>query len=316
MTMTMENIPNPAQDIPVFKDWYDRVNHYDKEFIKLYQDKALHISHSSMTKFRESPYNFLINKTTPRDSTASMGVGKMVHMLLFEPKVFSENYFVLDDTEIVERLLKEGYQDAKGKMVTVTKPKSTAVYRAWKAEYMKHNEGKEMIEMKDLISAKAALKRMFANRGFADFIRGLKNPKPEHTLMGEVQGYPVKMILDNDSDNVIFDLKYVANNSLRGTTNDYWGEKYWTFVQQGLYASYYNFKKKTVIGYLNHMGDIRLREVPVESLRYGAALFNEWVGRFDYCVNELKTFKRDSDFWDPQGTNILHVPHWLENEDA
>lgn len=300
---------------PHFKDWYEKLKYYDPIIVAEYQKKAAHLSHSSLKKFLDSPMAFLMYKVMPKKSTPSMDGGKLMHMLLLEPEKFKDNYFVLDDRAIVNNLLANGYTDSKGKHKEIKSPKLSAPYKEWKANYLSLHEGKTMVELDDLIAAKAALKRMYANGEFVNFLRKLKKRKPEHEIMGEVLGYPVKMVLDNDTDDFIFDLKYVANNSLRSTTSDFFSEKYFTYVQQGLYASAYNFKKRVVVGYLNHMGDMRLREVPEDVLRFGFATFEGWVKDFDRAINEKKTLLLDSDFHSNEYSNTLHLPQWLEVQD-
>lgn len=289
---------------PSFDTWYDKVVYYDQKYVDFYMEKLGHLSFSSLKRFKESPFTFLKHKVFPSESTKAMDFGSMVHMILFEPELFKTSYYVLDDRKILNGL------ESK-----FAKPKSSGDYQKWKKEQLEKAGSKTIVGISDIVTAKAAVKRMVANKEFLELFKRLRSGKKEHSVISNVNGYPVKKILDIDGDDLLFDLKVVNDNSLRSTTNAYWGEQQLTWVQQGLYAQHYDFKKPVVIGYLNHDGDIRLRPVPTDELKRGFAEFSQWLYSFDTCLRTTRTFLHDSNYWIDANQNLLSAPYWIADKD-
>ncbi len=292
-----------------FSEIYKTCKDSEYDILDAYKAKKSHLSHSSLSKFRSSPFEFLMYKSIDRPKTKALSDGSMMHMLLLEPEKFSKGYYVVDDDVICKTIAGEHWE-SKGK-----RPRSTAKYKEWIAAYENKYQGMERVDIVQLKNLQASIDRALdSNLTFKDLIRKLRQDgKAENAMIKDIKGYPVKAILDIDHPDFIADLKFVSNNSLQSTYRDYWGEKYWTWVQQGLYASLYDFKKKHFLLYMNHQGDVAVRSVPVAALQRGHQEFLYWLEKFDYCINDLGRLNLDSSFWQNQNSHDLILPQWISD---
>jgi hypothetical protein len=288
-----------------FDEVYQQCVDNDHDIVDFYRDKKGHLSHTSLSKFRTSPFEFLRYKTIERPATKALSDGKMMHMLLFEPEKFNENYYAVDDRKKCEEISGPNWK-AEGK-----KPRSTKAYKEWIAGWAAKFPGKERVSIDQLVTLQTALKRAMTNKDFNRIVAKMSEGHTESTIIQEVDGYAVKAILDVQGANLRADLKFVSDNSDRAVERAYWGDAYWTWVQQGLYAYLDGQRSVTHMIYLNHDGDVNIKEVPQTELRRGFDEFRWWIKMFDHCINKRGTLNIDSSFW-RSGANVLHLPSWID----
>lgn len=292
-----------------FNETYKLCLANDQNVVDFYQRKEGYLSHSSLKAFRTSPFEFLRYKTMPRLATTAMSDGQMMHLLLFEPQKFKDEYYVIDDRKKCVEISGPAWKE-EGK-----KPRSTKAYRDWVAEYQSKFSNKSRADLEQVMNLKTAIDRAMTNPEFNAIIAEMGSPESrEQVVLDRIEGYDIKAILDITTNRTTADLKFVADNSDRATYRDYWGDKYWTWVQQGLYAYFNGFKKAHKIIYLNKFGDVNIREVPIDGLERGFNEFRYWINEFDKVINKRGTLNIDSSYW-KKGDNALFIPSWLDGEE-
>jgi hypothetical protein len=284
-------------------DWLTTLKSVDQDYIKAYTDREMHLSFSSLKRFMVSPINFLHYKYFSAPSTKAMDYGTLVHLLLLERDTFKDRYFVIDDTSIIEKLKTKGY----------TNVKATKDYKEFIAEQTAKNSTKTLVDIELFQQAVLAVKRMLENPDFKTLFPVFRESKKEHVVHTVVNTFPVKMVLDNDAPNHIFDLKVVSDNSIRAIDRSYWNNSFYTYVQQGLYASVYGFQKETVMMYIDNYGDTLIRSVDKAALQYGYSVFMQWLDKFQECLNS-GTFIHDSSYFVPVENRKIYIPSWIETD--
>lgn len=305
-----ENYEKKKKKMSDFISDYKKCLENDPKLVDFYQSGKGHLSHSSLKKFRESPFEFLKYKTLPKAGSKAMSDGKMMHLLLFKPLEFKNDYYAIDDREKCKEISGDDWKE-KGK-----KPRSTTVYKKWLAEYVAKFPGKQSVDIDQLFMIKGAIDRAMSNPEFNAIIAEMNSSTTrEQTVIDEIDGYQIKGILDITTGSTTADLKFVTDNSDRAVYRDYWGDKYWSWVQQGLYGYMNSFKTKHhKMIYMNKFGDVNIRPVPLESLKRGFDEFRYWIKEFDTCLHEKGTFNIDSSYW-KKGDNALYTPTWLDQEE-
>lgn len=105
-----------------------------KDSNKEYHSKTEYISASGIKRLKQSPLHFIDYKPTETDA---MFFGSAYHTFILEPDQFESEYFVFDETHIIDVLKGEGSQ----------KPRGTNKYKEWYDEQMNLASGKTMIEL-------------------------------------------------------------------------------------------------------------------------------------------------------------------------
>lgn len=105
-----------------------------KDSNKEYHSKTEFISASGIKRLKQSPLHFIDYKP---EETEAMFFGSAYHTFILEPDQFKSEYFVFDETHIIDVLKGEGSQ----------KPRGTNKYKEWYGEQMDLASGKIMIEL-------------------------------------------------------------------------------------------------------------------------------------------------------------------------
>lgn len=289
------------------KGIFEILQERDQVLIKEYREKKEHVSASSIKKFAKSPLDFLLYKAFPKESTPSMDEGTLVHMMMLEPELIKKHYWVFDDSKKVDELSKE-YSNVRG----------SKKYKEWKAAVYAKNEDKKPISGQLIDKATLAFKVAMLNPDFRAYVTRLRKENLQNEFMFTKTlhlGYPVKGILDMKSDNDIADLKWMADNSDRALTKQFWNEDLGAYLAQGIYSAAYDFKLKTTMLFMNHNGDVRMREVEDHVLRFAYDKFCEILERFDECVNKHGTFIIGRDFWVQPEYRKITIPNWMVQDE-
>jgi len=117
--------------------------------------------------------------------------GSLYDMLLFEPEKAHEQYFVLDDADIVANI--------GGKY-----PRSTKRYKEWKSEQKEKNANKELASQEDWKRAHEMIERLKMS-GLYD--KRFAGGKYQVEFNVDIDGVPLKGFLDCLQDDSIIDSK-------------------------------------------------------------------------------------------------------------
>lgn len=122
-----------------------------KDSNEVYHGNKDYISASGLKKIKKSPLHFM---TEEKKDTEALTFGSAYHTYILEPENFDNEYFIFDETFILEVLSGEGSK----------KPRGTNKYKEWYENEMKAAEGKIMIEKSTFEIIKSMRDRLFKHR--------------------------------------------------------------------------------------------------------------------------------------------------------
>tara|TARA_R100000406_G_scaffold84712_1_gene67811 strand:+ start:171 stop:935 length:765 start_codon:yes stop_codon:yes gene_type:complete len=126
-----------------------------------------------------------------KKESEALTFGSMYDMLLFEPEKAHENYFVLDDSDLVA--------DIGGKY-----PRSTKRYKEWKAEQIQKHSSKELASQEDWKKAHEMIQRL---KDCGVYDKRFAGGKYQVEFNVDLDGVPLKGFLDCLQDGFIVDSK-------------------------------------------------------------------------------------------------------------
>ena len=191
-------IENFAKDSFVKKETNDEY-HANKEYI----------GSTSLKLYKQSPLHF---KEQTELDTPAIRFGSMYHEFILEPDVFKENYYILDDSEICEQLLINGFVDEKGKHKDVKSPRSTKPYKEWLFAQETIAAGRELVTL-DEFKQIETMKTVLFSHFYVRYL--LTNGENELSHYTELEGVKVKVKPDSlhKKKRLIADLKTCVNAS-------------------------------------------------------------------------------------------------------
>ena len=116
--------------------------------------------------------------------------GSLYDMMLFEPEKVNDQFYNLDDSDIIA--------DIGGKY-----PRNTKKYREWKAQVAQENSDKTLISSEDWKKASEMIERLEACGLLSSYLSG----KYQVEFNEDIDGVPVKGFLDCLGDGFITDSK-------------------------------------------------------------------------------------------------------------
>lgn len=100
-----------------------------------YNDRE-YVTNSMLNQIAISPLHLQHYLTTQREDKEHENFGKAFHCVILEPDQFEKRYFVIDDTDICNK-------------IGGAKPRGTNRYKEWKAELILMNDGKAELSFED-----------------------------------------------------------------------------------------------------------------------------------------------------------------------
>lgn len=239
------------------------------------------ISYSSLSKFLQSPKHFKEYLTGEFEQTQAMKEGIIFHMACLEPEKFKEEYWILDDTEICQK-------------IGGAKPRATKVYKEWLNEEMPKHNG-EMIsqELYDTFMNMSTSLRLNSCSG--KYINNLT--ATEQRYESEFDGFKVVYKIDGEGKNedglFLCDIKKVADASFKRIK---WDIKDMNYDMQG--AIYSEFKNVTnyILIYIDKGCNISVVKLTKDTLNEGFSKFECAINGLTKCAKENR-FNDSYDFW-------------------
>ena len=199
--------------------------------------------------------------------------GSLYDMMLFEPEKIDDQFYRLDDSDIIA--------DVGGKY-----PRNTKRYKEWKAEIAKENEGKTLVTQEDWKKASEMIERLEACGLLSSYLSG----QYQVEFNEEIDGVPVKGFLDCLGDGFITDSK-----SSRSVSKFRYDVNSWCYdIQAYIYT--------TVFGIKDYYWVVQEKAYPFypalvkcsdETLFKGEMKFNEAVGNIKRWLTEGSPTQND-----------------------
>lgn len=242
------------------------------------------LSYSLLSKFLESPRHFKRQLKEP-EVTQAMIDGRRFHMAVLEPEIFIEKHWVLDDTE-------------KIKEIGGGNPRATKLYKEWKAIKESENEGKELISIDDFNMFMAMKQALYSNPSTKPLMESLT--EKEKFVSVEYEGFKINMKIDGLSEEIILDLKKVANSKFKKIKWDIRDKHY--DMQAGLYE-YATGIHEYYLPFIDAGCNITLVKLTTGTLSEGFSKFEMAIERFIECA-EQDLWNSSYEFWNGGYVNI------------
>lgn len=196
-----------------------------KDSNEVYHSKKEYISASGLKLIKQSPLHFI--EQEKQDSDALI-FGSAYHTYILEPELFDKEFFVFDETHILDVLKGEGSQ----------KPRGTNKYKEWYENQMKLAEDKTMIELPMFNHIEKMSNRLKRHRYVNSL---LSNGEAEMSIYCDVEimtGQKIKIKIRPDymkqQKRIISDLKTTSDASIYGFPRN--AAEYDYHLQASLYS--------------------------------------------------------------------------------
>ena len=136
-----------------------------------YHGNKDYLSASSMKLLKRSPLHYINEQ---KKETEAMAFGSAYHCLVLEPEKFDEQFYVFDETSILEILIGEGSKS----------PRATNKYKEWKELQFSKADGKTIIEAQEYAKMEA-MKNVLFSHPFAKSL--LTNGIAEQAIFAEFE---------------------------------------------------------------------------------------------------------------------------------
>jgi len=196
-----------------------------KDSNELYHSRKEYIGASGLKLLKESPLHF---KEAEQKETDALVFGSAYHTYVLEPELFDKEYFIFDETDILDILKSEGSKS----------PRATNKYKDWKLEQEAKSGGRTILDLGTMSILKAMKERLMSHR----YVRSLlSNGDAEMSVYTEIEmfsGKSVKVKIRPDfwkpKKRIIVDLKTTADASKDGFTKHATDLNY--HIQSALYT--------------------------------------------------------------------------------
>lgn len=232
------------------------------------------LSYSALSSFLDSPRHFKKYKTD-QETTKAMIEGIRFHMACLEPDKFKEEYWVLDDSEIIDELLDGGAKN----------PRVSKKYKEWLAEEMIGKEEGRKLDLEEFEMYMSMSEAIRTNSATKDLINNLETT--EKRFKYEHDGYVVSGSIDGYHPSYLIDLKKVADASYEKIKWDIRRKNY--HMQAGLYCAAVNVPVYYLI-YVDKDCNITVVNLLEQTIEEGFNRFEFALAKFNECA--------ETDAWD------------------
>lgn len=278
-----------------------------------WREASDYISKSGLTILKQSPAHFKYGE--PFEETPEIIFGRMYHSFILQPEKFQEDYYVLDEEEIIKVLVARGYKS----------PRGTADYKTWLKGEEEKAEGKIIITKTDYERLREMRERLF-DHPYTRML--LSSGIAEQGIMGEIQTpvgeIGVKFIPDlrNDKKRIILELKTARDASKKEFPKE--AVKHDYHIQAALYSDlmelFYGEKRPVKFFFIVQE---KVKPYAFNLFEPSAQFIQQ--GRYEYeLLLQLYKYCLDNDYWpgyqifcqNKYGIQDLKLPAWgIENVD-
>jgi len=151
-----------------------------------------YLSASSAKEFHKSTSHYLRYKLNKPEPSAAMEWGTAVHKFTLEPSSVDDNYYCLDEGEIL------------GKLTDNKNPRATKVYKEWLEGEQKKAGARKMLNKGEWITLQRIAAEVSTHPQTQGLFEGVKFEVP---IEGEIYGVKFKGFADIVGDGFVADLK-------------------------------------------------------------------------------------------------------------
>lgn len=196
-----------------------------KDSNEVYHSKKEYLSASALKKIKVSPAHFKYEESKDSDAFA---IGSAYHTIILEPENFDAEFFVLDETDILELLISEGS----------LKPRSTNKYKEWYLEQENEAAGRTIISLNDYTYLKAMQSTLHKHKYAKSLFSKGEAEKSFYCEVTTNEGWSFKVKIRPDYHKkvhrIITDLKSAADASQDGFVKS--AAQYDYHIQAALYS--------------------------------------------------------------------------------
>lgn len=264
-------------------DLWQRMEQWFAQEIDLIMSGEKHLSYSALSKFCESPLHFkrykINKKFFPEDQdTKAMEEGKIFHMCLLEPEKFMKKYMWMDDSDIVEKLRKEGSKS----------PRSTKKYKEEVAKFLEARPGMEVLKKEDwqtyMAMSYAANKHIEAG----PILKAMDSKESKFEY--EHNGFKLLGFYDGEGSNYngapfTGDAKKIASLVPKKLKWEIYDRRY--HLQGGLYSLARNSRQHFLI-FVDKSINVQVVQLENETLDDGIHLLETTLQNFEDCAAESR----------------------------
>lgn len=276
-----------------------------KELISQFIKGEKHLSFSSLKAFAENPAEFIQYCLREKKTTAAMKFGTLLHALVLEPDSIDEAYAVMDDTEIYNRLVKEGSKS----------PRQTIKYKEWKAEFEQSTMGREVVSITDFIAASAIANNVNFNTASSKILKACTERETHvewtyesHKFRGFIDAKTPK----DAKQRMVMDLKSCQNANPLFFQREIIKNKY--YLQGPMYLT---AEGDTDIPYLivaaDRKGGVSVHRLDPRLIKYGMEEYKRLLDNFNSCLIK-DSFNQSYEFWSGKWDGIYDMkkPTFME----
>jgi len=250
-----------------------------KEHLTQIFNKEKGLSYSALSAFLKSPshyYRYVMEK----EVTEAMEKGKRFHMAILEPELFKQTYFVLDDTE-------------KVKEIGGVNPKVTTIYRDWKAQQLKFNEGKQEIKIDEYNTYQKMILKLKNHSVCKDILFG-EGGENESTFEF-YDTFKITGVIDRKTKEFTLDLKKVADADYQRVK---WDIEKMNYDLQAVIYSKANRTKLHYLVFIDEGCNVSVVQIIPETLDRYKEKYYFALDSFQKCLEE-DAWEMSYDFWQP-----------------
>jgi hypothetical protein len=260
------------------------------------------LSFSSLKQFEESAQHYVRYREGDREQTKDMIIGSAFHTLTLEADKFLEQYYVIDDTDIIAE-------------IGGAKPTATKAYKEWKQQ----QEG--FAEIND---------RVVIIKDDYDLIQRMRDAVLSHPEAREIlnactefekavewtnqEGLPMRGFLDGFGPDIFVDLKSTRNPKPYAFQRDFFNMSY--DAQYAIYSEALDelfnpvkYRKVIAIGKTEPLG-VSVHNVSEEVVKLGDEKYYKWVAQFLAFRDNPEEFTVVY-----PGEHEITIPKYLQVED-
>lgn len=167
-----------------------------------------HVSATALKKLKISPAHF-IEEEKP-EVTDAMIFGRAYHCYVLEPTKFEKDFFVMDETDILEKLRGEGAKS----------PRATNAYKEWMSAQMAMAQNKTLIDTSTYEVLKKMKNRLLSHRYTSQLLTNGEAERSFYCTVRIMEGFEIKVIVKPDylkpTKRAVIELKTTQDASKEG----------------------------------------------------------------------------------------------------
>jgi len=282
-----------------------------KDSNKEYHSHKEYIGSSGLKMIKKSPLHFIEEE---KKETEAMLFGSAYHTYVLEEDIFKDEYFILDETEILKILISEDFKS----------PRATNKYKDWKFEQDDLAGTKTQLDLETFKLIKSMKERLMSHR----YVRSLlSNGEAEKSIYSEIETFEGKQIkvkirpdYKKNGKRIISDLKTTIDASVDGFARHAADLDY--HIQAALYSSILEAiegKKMSWSFFFIAQEKVKpfafnIFEASPQFIAQGCYEYEQLIMLYQYCV-ENNTWPGYQCFTENKfGINMLNLPAWSIKE--